>query len=429
MGRRERISTQCTATGRWARRSSFLCASLVVALGSIGCESGEESIARPPERVVLIVADTLRRDHIGIHGGPVPTPNIDGLAERGQVFGHAFSSYHQTTMSMAALFTGHTPSIERGRDRERLDWTGETWCGLERHARADDPGQCIPAGVETLAEAFARAGYWTSGVVSNRLLYRPGGYERGFDAWEEISGNAPTAGLVNQAVFDSLKSRPGDRFFLYVHFMDVHDYKARGHVYARGVQIVDRAVGRVESMLGQLGLLEGSVVIFTSDHGEHFEGVEHFMPANQGHTGSPSFEALLKVPLIISPALFRNENTMLRSDGLHRMIRTLAGLEPGPEPELAPAELYLSEREFQTYRAKNWKSFRHRESGRHFIVNLRDDPGETRNVAGSNPEIRAAHASRMDVLARELGAPDAVRRTLSESDRERLEALGYTAGD
>jgi hypothetical protein len=74
---------------------------------------------------------------------------------------------------------------------------------------------------------------------------------------------------------------------------------------------------------------------------------------------------------------------------------------------------------------KDWKSFRHRESGRHFLVNLRDDPGETRDVANGHPNVRAAHAARMNELSRELGAPDAVRRKLSDRDRERMRRLGY----
>ena len=66
----------------------------------------------PPQRIVLVVVDTLRRDALGCYGAPQPTPHIDALARRGQRFERALASYHQTSMSMAALFTGRTPSIE-----------------------------------------------------------------------------------------------------------------------------------------------------------------------------------------------------------------------------------------------------------------------------------------------------------------------------
>ena len=73
-----------------------------------------------PERIVLIVIDTLRRDALSCYGGSTPTPNIDGLAAQGQLFSNALGSFHQTTMSMGAMFTGRTPSLESGKGNSRL---------------------------------------------------------------------------------------------------------------------------------------------------------------------------------------------------------------------------------------------------------------------------------------------------------------------
>ena len=53
--------------------------------------------------------------------------------------------------------------------------------------------------LETLAEAFQQAGYWTAGVVGNRLLFRPAGYDQGFDEWVEVSAgrtDLPTSQLA-----------------------------------------------------------------------------------------------------------------------------------------------------------------------------------------------------------------------------------------
>jgi len=411
-----------------ARRTTLalLAASLLLA----SCGRSEPGELGPPERIVLIVADTLRRDHVSAYspadGSPrVPTPNIDALAQRGQVFPNAFSSYHQTTMSMSSIFTGRTPSIERGADRQRLDWTGETWCGLERFGRGEPDARCIPESVPTLAEALRDAGYWTLGVASNKLMYRPGGYERGYERWIEIPGKPVPAVLVNGAVAEALRARPSDRLFLYVHFMDAHDYIFRDDDYADGVRSLDLAVGRLVSTLEELGLMEGSVVFFTSDHGEHLQGEQHFTRALRGHTGSPSFDTLLRVPLIVSPPRFAGTSAVVRGDDLHRMILQLAGLGAGPEAQLEPGELYLSERDFQTYRRGRWKSFRNRRSGRHHLVDLGGDPAETVDVAGAHPTVQARHAARMDALASELGSLDAPKRTLSAEDEARLRELGY----
>ena len=399
------------------------------AIGAFGCGPIRSVEPDPPERIILIVVDTLRRDHVSVYGPRVSTPQIDALAKRGQVFSDLTAAYHQTTMSMAGLFTGHTPSLEKGEGRERLDWMGETWCGLWRFRRSSGSDSCLPESLPTLAERLRGAGYWTLGVTSNELLYRPGGYERGFDRWVELAGTPVPAGRVNQAVLTSLTRRPSDRFFLYVHYMDVHDYRAQGRTYAESVAVADQAVGRLVSILEEADLMQGSVVIFTADHGEHLPLEEHFVEPGVGHTGRPSFETLTRVPLIVAPAMFPDETKPLRGIDLHGMILQLAGIQAPDAEVLDPDEIFLSERHFQTYRRGEWKSLRHRDTGKHFLVNLRRDPDERRTVHRQNGDIVAQHAERMDQIAEALGSPDYEGRTISDSDRARLQALGYLPDD
>ena len=75
------------------------------AIGAFGCGPIRSVEPDPPERIILIVVDTLRRDHVSVYGPRVSTPQIDALAKRGQVFSDLTAAYHQTTMSMAGLFT------------------------------------------------------------------------------------------------------------------------------------------------------------------------------------------------------------------------------------------------------------------------------------------------------------------------------------
>jgi hypothetical protein len=56
------------------------------------------------------------------------------LAARGQRFSNYTAAFHQTSMSMGALFTGRTPSLEFNRVERPLFWNSSTWCGLIRFA-------------------------------------------------------------------------------------------------------------------------------------------------------------------------------------------------------------------------------------------------------------------------------------------------------
>ncbi len=147
---------------------------LLLTGGLLGCGG-----AGTPERIVLIVVDTLRRDHLSCYGGSTPTPRIDALAARGRRVRNASSSSHQTTLSMGALFSGLTPSLEIG-DGRSIRWTGRSRCGLTPFADPAGERGCIPQAVPTLPERLREAGYWTAGVVTNPLLFRPAGFERGW---------------------------------------------------------------------------------------------------------------------------------------------------------------------------------------------------------------------------------------------------------
>jgi arylsulfatase A-like enzyme len=415
---------------------------LATACSEPGAPSSER-VALPAERVVLIVIDTLRRDFVSAYAPRVPTPHIDSLAARGQVFPGALAAFHQTTMSMAALFTGRTPSLETGELDRSLEWNGRNWCGLRRFAR-DEEDACVPAGLPTLAEALRPAGYATFGVVTNALLFRPGGYDRGFEVWVEVGGQEgePEDGrdafgewsyehrggdAANRAVEDVLDARETDRFFLYVHYMDVHDHVYDAKVtYAQAVERADQAVGGLLALLEARGLREGTVFLLVSDHGERL-GEQHVLRGAPTHFGNPSFEEHLRVPLVVSPPVFEETDAAIRSDDLHDRIRRIAGLPPRPAPPdaLAPGELFTSEAHFQTYRRGHWKSYRRRSDGSMTLVDLAADPRESRDVAAAHPAVVARHRARMDALTASLGAPEAPASELTEADRARLRELGY----
>lgn len=132
---------------------------LLAALGACGSKPA------PPPDVVFIVVDTLRADHMSLHGYPRrTTPNLDALGGEGLVFDHAIAGSSWTLPSMAMLMTG----AYDGRNGGTLD---RPW--------------------PTLAEGLAGAGYHTAAVVANPILGGERGafdvgFERGFEAFEVV---------------------------------------------------------------------------------------------------------------------------------------------------------------------------------------------------------------------------------------------------
>ena len=420
--------------GRSLRRASGLRLIALLA-GALACNGTPGGVVQR-ERIVLIVIDTLRRDFLALHGGPAHTPHIDALAARGIAAG-ARASFHQTSMSMAALFTGRTPSIESSTSERPLMWSPNTWCGLARLAEPGDEA-CLPSGVRTLGVQMRERGYHTVAVVSNPYLFRPAGFDRGFDAWVEIGkSNGPRRTVaplvaarrrdsahVNRAVERLLPQLPEGPLFLYVHYLDVHDWQILGISYVEAVERADAAVRELLALLESHGLLEDAAVVLTSDHGESL-GEEHVVKGLPNHAGNPSFETVLDVPLILVGVEDAGRGARLRTEDLFYLLGRLAGSPPAASRDLDPDELLLSEGFFRTYRKGRYKSFRARADDTLILIDLEADPAERRNVADEHPEVAAAHRARVDALSHSLAAPNAMTVPASSQMLDRLRQLGY----
>jgi arylsulfatase A-like enzyme len=265
--------------------------------------------------VVLVVADTLRRDGVGIHGG-AGTPAFDGFARQHLLFERASSQAPWTKPSIATLFTGLVPSRHGVLDDPRLP--GRASATAPREADA------LPGALDTLAERFQRAGFRTAAFVSNPWMGEAFGYAQGFDVYDDSFAHFDAAGArVTQRGLEWLTQvAPGERFFLYVHYIDPHApygalspeevYVERARLdadarrvpplalealadlrtpelwrlllatgaqptlgllelaYERGVEDFDAAFGALLEGLRARGDWARTAVIATSDHGEAF---------------------------------------------------------------------------------------------------------------------------------------------------------------
>jgi arylsulfatase A-like enzyme len=271
--------------------------------GALACEPAAEpegiaerlavaTDGRP--NLVLILVDTLRADFTTPYGFPEDTsPEVASWASRGVLFERVRAQSSWTKMSMASLLTSRWPSSH----------------GI-REAKDGLADQAV-----TLAEALQEAGYATYGVQTNGWLHQSFGFHQGFDRYMfPKTGGDPRLGKPSlwphaDRVYDEAvrlidahdRSLP---FFLYLHFMDVHEYAAppefktygtdnRG-AYLASIRWVDDAVRRVREKLEAAGVLDRSVIVFTSDHGETFG--EHGV---HGHARN------VLTPVVWVPLVFR----------------------------------------------------------------------------------------------------------------------------
>jgi arylsulfatase A-like enzyme len=331
--------------------------------------------------------------------------------------------------------------LSSGDAKQTIAWNEDNWCGLARFG-ATSSGSCIPETMPRLGGEMRGLGYETIGVTANPLLFGAAGFSKGFDQWFEVPESSERAKLkllkqswqessaaraapeVTAAVATALAQRSSDRFFLYVHYMDVHDWAARGVPYRETVEAADRAVGELLLLLERQGLLDGAAIVLTSDHGESLDE-QHLLPTTPRHVGNPSFEPVLEIPLIVVGTTLSRDETLIRSEDLFGLLLRIAGGAPPTASDLLPDELFITEQIYQTYRRGRWKSYSGRLDGTFRLVDLAADPDERFDVAEHHPQVVAAHRERVARLTASLAAPDAPLHEIDEAQRDRLRTLGY----
>ena len=145
-------------TGGLAVRGLVVLAGLVLASAAQGaCKGLARAPGEPVARsLVIVVADTLRRDRTGIYGGPARTPHFDRFASAHWLFEQAASRAPWTKPAIATLFTSLYPSQHRVASDPQLQGAfGKT---RSTEVTAAD---VLSASYRTLAEVFRDAGAWT----------------------------------------------------------------------------------------------------------------------------------------------------------------------------------------------------------------------------------------------------------------------------
>ena len=443
------------ASGRLCRGTAIGC----LAIFAVGCAP------QPPHIAILISIDTLRADHLGCYGYERPTsPTLDALAEEGVLFEDVTSSAPWTLPAHASMLTGLYPSRH----------------GLKSYQHR------LPEEVSTLASLLSERGWATAAIVNSPNLSRGHGLQRGFEEFIEfpfsVKQRSPST-LITDRVMSWIEAAGERPLFVFVHYYDVHsDYRSlpeperrfvrpyegpadgstaqlfavkRGdlsldprdvaHIvdlYDAGIAQMDQELGRLVAFLHERGLLDESLLVVTSDHGEEF--LEHGSVLH----GQTHIQEVQRIPLLLrGPGLPRGMRvaTPVSLVDVAPTILSLLGARDAPASDgldLSPLwrgetggldERYLlGEADHglegsdvtRSVRHGNFTLHLHRPTGQHRLYDLSRDPEERVDVASEREEISRgllAHLRERE----EARAVEAPTRELDSEEIEQLRSLGY----
>ncbi len=317
---------------RYHQRVIRLLLLVLVSTRILSCVSLPQRSARP--NIVLIVAEDLSL-RIGAYGDPVArTPRIDGLARAGVRFTNAFTAAPVCAPSRAALITGvYAQAIGAQHMRTSRAW--------------DEPGggpsfsylAVPPPEVKAFPELLRRAGYFT--VNHRKTDFQFGDPFTIWDVneldakksqliWRVAPRDRPFFAMINPVITHESEIWPQRRRRVLTdpNTVTVPPYLADTPVtridiaqHYDNIAVLDSQVGEILDSLEADGLLDNTIVIFTTDHGDGLPYAKRRL-----------YDAGLHVPLIVRFPDGRDAGSV-RTDlvsfvDLGPTILGLAGVEP-----------------------------------------------------------------------------------------------------
>jgi arylsulfatase A-like enzyme len=291
---------------------------------------------KTPQGVIVILADTLRRDRLSFYGHDrETTPHLASLAAKGTVFEKPLAQSSWTKVSVPSILTSLYPTTH----------------GIV------EPVNRLPAAATTLAEVFRKAGYATFATSSIAFTGQNSNLHQGVEVLHERDSlqsledsDSETARAFVDRLLPWLEDHRDIPFFVLLHATDPHDpfepyppydtlytgadensaqdernktleavleemdavlhlptishlekakIEASAFIdhelawYDASIRAMDVEVGRLVESLEGLDLLDDVVIAFISDHGEEFlDHGKHFH-------GTSTYGELINVPLML----------------------------------------------------------------------------------------------------------------------------------
>jgi arylsulfatase A-like enzyme len=340
----------------------------------------------------------------------------------------------------------------------------------------------IPPEAKLPAEILGEAGFRTAGLFRNGWVEGYFGFAQGFEVYTRPLGRPPPPSVRREnptvkevgtdsdsvpAAIEFLRIHGSERWLLYLHFMDLHEYlyddesalfgSSYSDVYDNAIRRENYVLGELLGRLAREGYLEKTLVVIASDHGEAFNERGFEGHARRVYRESTEVPLILSFPFRLERGVVVEQRTqnvdvwptlldllglppMPGIDGRSRVPEILAAARGEPAPDdAAPAYAHLDQtwgRRTQQPAptvAVTQEGFRYvmaRNAGGHTQAELFDggrDALERRDVIEENPEV----AARLRGLAESYleSTPPWGTETptleLDEIQLNQLRALGY----
>jgi arylsulfatase A-like enzyme/glycosyltransferase involved in cell wall biosynthesis len=422
--------------------------------------------------VLIITLDAVRADHMGFMGHKtVKTPCMDRLAGEGVVFRNHFAQSHITIPSHMSMLTSKFPRTIRTLDNYQYN---------------------LPP-IETIASRLEKAGFRTSAIVSTALLNPQWchGIERGFTDYFPVLGMERAASQGLNILGDWITDNSDRPFFSWIHLFDAHfpyqapkpffgmytgnarekvelgsvhlhaqteawlkqkgitDLSLPAAEYGAEITYLDSELGRLFRKMEALGVLDNTLIMITSDHGEYLGERGNYFCHVGLHDETMRIPLLMRLPGSLPAGRVVDGMTMnldlaptaLEVLGLSADDMEGKSLLPLVEGKTEDVHEYVVDEGAHgaqiAMRTKKWKYIKtledvsysanfQRKKGEVELFDLENDPAEEKNVAKENPETAARFSAMVDDwLKARSGGEKAEQIEADEETKKKLEALGY----
>lgn len=385
--------------------------------------------------IVYIFADDLGYGDLSCYGAKdINTPNIDQIAKKGIKFTEFYSASSVCSPSRAALLTGRYPQ----RMGINTVFFSESFTGIP------DKEITIPEILKEKGYATGIVGKWHLGHHSKYLPLQHGfdeyfgiPYSNDMESVVYMRGNEVESYKVKQQYITKTYTKEAQKFitknkdnsfFLYIAHSMPHvplyaseefiGTSKRG-LYGDVVQELDWSVGQILKSLREHGILENTLIVFSSDNGPWLAMKEDGGSAGDLREGKTfTFDGGMKIPTV---AMWKNRipQGIINTEVASQMdwFPTIANITGSSIPKGLVIDgldiskvltdkgnrknsdlLFLDGKQLQGYRSGQWKvklpykGFRGNKWKQFvkahdtLLFNLNTDPGEKNNLFEKYPE-------------------------------------------